>query len=151
MLSKEQTPEVCDATGFHSSKKARFIIKICVINTCLINNINVMATSVYKINKGINKPIEFKGLKAQYIKYLGIGLVALFVLFAILYITGINMYICLGFTALGGTGLFIQVYKLSNKYGEYGMMKKAARRNVPHIVKVRSRKLFFKHDERKTK
>jgi hypothetical protein len=30
--------------------------------------------SVYKINKGINKPIEFKGLKAQYIGYLGIGI-----------------------------------------------------------------------------
>jgi len=27
-------------------------------------------SSVYKINKGINKPIEFKGLKAQYIAYL---------------------------------------------------------------------------------
>src|SRR4029450_6697341 len=26
-----------------------------------------MSTSVYKINKGINKPIEFKGLKARYI------------------------------------------------------------------------------------
>lgn len=111
----------------------------------------MMATSVYKINKGINKPIEFKGLKAQYIKYLGIGLVALLVLFAILYITGINMYICLAFIALSGTGLFMKVYKLSNKYGEYGMMKKVAGRSVPHIVKVRSRKLFFKHDERNTK
>ncbi|MBC7536286.1 MAG: DUF4133 domain-containing protein, partial [Ferruginibacter sp.] len=25
-----------------------------------------MSNSVYQINKGINKPIEFKGLKAQY-------------------------------------------------------------------------------------
>ena len=110
-----------------------------------------MGNSVYKINKGINKPIEFKGLKAQYIKYLGIGLVALLVLFAILYITGINTYFCLAFTVILGTVLFMQVYKLSNKYGEYGMMKKVARRSVPHIVKVCSRKLFFKNDERNTK
>ncbi|MBD0288989.1 MAG: DUF4133 domain-containing protein, partial [Flavisolibacter sp.] len=41
-----------------------------------------MATSVYQINKGINKPIEFKGFKAQYIWYLGGGLVALLILFA---------------------------------------------------------------------
>lgn len=34
-----------------------------------------MSNSVYQINKGINKPIEFKGLKAQYIWYLGGGLV----------------------------------------------------------------------------
>ena len=42
-----------------------------------------MSNSVYQINKGINKPIEFKGLKAQYIWYLGGGLVALLILFAI--------------------------------------------------------------------
>ena len=36
--------------------------------------------------KGINKPLEFKGLKAQYIWYLGGGLVALLILFAIMYI-----------------------------------------------------------------
>ena len=55
-----------------------------------------MSTSVYNINKGINKPIEFKGLKAQYIGYLAAGLVVLLVLFAILYIIGVNMFICLG-------------------------------------------------------
>ncbi|MDB5129720.1 DUF4133 domain-containing protein, partial [Mucilaginibacter sp.] len=37
----------------------------------------------YQINKGINRPIEFKGLKAQYIGYLGSGLVALLILFAV--------------------------------------------------------------------
>ena len=47
-----------------------------------------MASSIYGINKGINKPIEFRGLKAQYIWYLAGGLVGLLVLFAILYISG---------------------------------------------------------------
>ena len=55
-----------------------------------------MSTSVYKINKGINKPIEFKGLKAQYIWYLGGGLLILLILFAILYICGLNSFVCLG-------------------------------------------------------
>ena len=49
-----------------------------------------MSNSVYQINKGINKPIEFKGLKAQYIWYLGGGLVALLIVFAIIYICGIT-------------------------------------------------------------
>ena len=44
-----------------------------------------MGNSVYSVNKGINKSIEFKGLKAQYIWYLGGGVVALLILFAILY------------------------------------------------------------------
>jgi hypothetical protein len=103
-----------------------------------------MANSVYKINKGINKPVEFRGLKAQYIWYLGGGLVILLIVFAILYVIGINTFFCVGFIAILGTGLFIQVYKLSNNYGEHGMMKKVARRSVPHVLKSYSRKVFFK-------
>ena len=34
----------------------------------------------YTINKGINAPLVFKGLKAQYIAYLAVGLVVLLVL-----------------------------------------------------------------------
>jgi hypothetical protein len=79
-----------------------------------------MATSVYNINKGINKPIEFKGLKAQYIGYLGAGLVVLLVLFSVLYITGVNMFICLGLILILGTVLFVFVYKISHQYGQYG-------------------------------
>ena len=103
-----------------------------------------MSRSVYQINKGINKPIEFKGLKAQYIWWLGGGLVILLILFAILYIIGINPFFCVGLIAVTGTGLFIQVNKLSNKYGEHGMMKKIAKGSVPKTVKSYSRKIFFK-------
>jgi len=103
-----------------------------------------MANSVYKINKGINKPVEFRGLKAQYIWYLGGGLVILLILFAILYVMGINTFFCVGLIAVLGTGLFIQVYKLSNKYGEHGMMKKIAKRGVPGVLKSYSRKTFLK-------
>jgi hypothetical protein len=52
-----------------------------------------MATSVYRINKGINKPIEFKGLKAQYIGYLAAGLVLPLVMFAVMYIGTVLPYI----------------------------------------------------------
>jgi len=101
-----------------------------------------MANSVYKINKGINKPIEFKGLKAQYIWYLGIGLLILMILFAILYIVGVNTYVCVAVIILLGTTLFMRVYKLSNKYGEHGMMKETAKKIVPHVLQSRSRKMF---------
>jgi hypothetical protein len=103
-----------------------------------------MSTSVYTINKGINKPIEFKGLKAQYIWFLGGGLLALLILFAVLYICGVNTFICLGLILFLGTVLFLHVYRLSQKYGQYGMMKKAARRGIPHVVKIYSRKTFTK-------
>jgi hypothetical protein len=103
-----------------------------------------MASSIYSINKGVNKSIEFKGLKAQYIWYLGAGLIGLLVLFAILYIAGANTYLCLVIILGCGTFLFTTVYRLNNKYGQYGMMKKAARRMVPTLIKVNSRKQFIR-------
>ena len=102
-----------------------------------------MATSVYNINKGINKPIEFKGLKAQYIGYLGGGLVVLLVLFSILYIIGVNMFICLGLILVLGTLLFVFIYKISNQYGQYGLMKKTARRSIPSHLLCMIRKTFL--------
>ncbi|MBN8856665.1 MAG: hypothetical protein BGO55_06180 [Sphingobacteriales bacterium 50-39] len=99
-------------------------------------------STVYTINKGVNKPVEFKGLKAQYIWWLGGGLIGILILFAILYIIGVNTYVALGF-ALGGAALVIvYVFRMSNTYGEHGMMKKIASRSVPKVIKVRSRRIF---------
>jgi len=97
-----------------------------------------MGNSVYQINKGINKPIEFKGLKAQYIWYLGGGLVALLIFFAIIYICGVNIFICLLLIVSLATVLFMYVYKLSRAYGEYGLMKKVAKKSVPNTIKIYS-------------
>lgn len=99
--------------------------------------------SVYKINKGINKPIEFKGLKAQYIGYLGVGIILLLVIFAILYISGVNVYVCLGLIVMLCTLLFVGVYKLSDTYGQHGLLKKLAKRNIPECVTGRTRKIFI--------
>jgi hypothetical protein len=94
-----------------------------------------MSNSVYQINKGINKSIEFKGLKAQYIWYLGGGLVGLLIIFAIIYIIGVNIFLCLALIVSGGSGLFMYVYKMSHTYGEHGLMKKIARKAVPKVIK----------------
>ena len=91
--------------------------------------------SVYQINKGINKPIEFKGLKAQYIWHLGAGLVALLILFASMYISGINVFVCLFLVVSLGTALFMYIYKLSRTYGEHGLMKKIAKKAIPKVIK----------------
>jgi hypothetical protein len=97
----------------------------------------------YQINKGINKPIEFKGLKAQYIGYLGGGLVALLILFAILYLIGMALYLCLFVIAGSGSYLFYKVFSLSHKYGQHGLLKHNARRYLPTYVKFKSRKIFY--------
>ena len=97
----------------------------------------------YQINKGINRPIEFKGLKAQYIGYLGGGLVALLVLFALLYLIGLAVYLCILIIAGLGSALFYKVFELSHRYGEHGLMKRNARRYLPNYLKFRSRRLFY--------
>lgn len=102
-----------------------------------------MATSVYAINKGINRPIEFKGLKAQYIAYLAIGLVSLLLLFAILYLAGVSLYVCLLLIGGSGAGLFAGVYHLNRTYGPHGLLKKLARRSLPVCVRLTSRRPFL--------
>lgn len=102
-----------------------------------------MANSVYQINKGINQSIEFKGLKAQYIWYLGGGVVALLIVFAAMYIIGLPTYLCIGIILTAGTFLVMKIYGMSNKYGEHGLMKALARKQVPKLIKSRSRKVFM--------
>lgn len=102
-----------------------------------------MANSVYQINKGINQSIEFKGLKAQYIWYLGGGVVALLIVFAVIYIIGLPAYLCIGTILTAGTFLVMRIYGMSNKYGEHGLMKALARKQVPKEIKSRSRKTFM--------
>lgn len=102
-----------------------------------------MANSVYQINKGINRSIEFKGLKAQYIWYLGGGVVGLLIVFAVMYIIGLPTYLCIGIILAAGTILVMKIYGMSNKYGEHGLMKALARKQVPKVIQSRSRKIFM--------
>lgn len=99
-------------------------------------------SSVYQINKGINKPIEFKGLRAQYIAYLAVGLVLLLISFAVLYICGLSLFIILPVIIGLGSGLFFTVFRLSHRFGEHGLMKYFAKRQLPRYLKFNSRKVF---------
>ncbi len=98
--------------------------------------------AVYQINKGINRPIEFRGLKAQYIGYMAAGLVALLILFAVMYIAGVSLWICLSVITALGILLVTQIYRLSHSFGPYGLLKRTARRYVPRYLILRSRNLF---------
>lgn len=99
--------------------------------------------ALYQINKGINKPIEFKGLKAQYVAYLAIGLVLLLIGFAVMYILGISVLMSLIIISVLGSGLCYEVFRLSHKYGEHGLMKKSAKRYLPEHLKFSTRNIFL--------
>jgi len=102
-----------------------------------------MQNSVYRVNKGINQSIEFKGLKAQYIWYLGAGVVLLMIVFAMLYIIGLPSLLCVGLIGVAGALMVFKIYRMSQKYGEYGMMKALAAKQAPKNIKVRSRRVFI--------
>ncbi|MGN6493164.1 MAG: DUF4133 domain-containing protein [Agriterribacter sp.] len=101
-----------------------------------------MGNSVYQINKGVNRSIEFKGLKAQYIWWLGALVTGLLVLFAVLYICGVHALICIGVVGLLSTLGIVRVYHISNTYGEHGMMVKMAKTKIPKVIIVKSRKVW---------
>jgi hypothetical protein len=101
-----------------------------------------MSSTVYTINKGVNRPVEFRGLKGQYIWWLAGGVVALLAVFAGLYIAGVNPFVCIGFVGVAGFVLFWQVYRLSRVYGVHGWMKRGAARRLPTRIRSGSRRVF---------
>lgn len=101
-----------------------------------------MNNSIYQINKGINKSIEFKGLRAQYIWYFGGLVMCLLIIYAALYICGAGTIISLSVTGGSAACGTVHIFKLSRKYGEHGLMKAAARKRVPKVLKSYSRRFF---------
>jgi len=94
----------------------------------------------FNINKGIGRTVEFKGLKAQYLFIFAGGLLGLLVFMMIMYMVGVNMYLCL-ILGIGSTSLLIwQTFRLNGKYGEHGLMKLGARKKHPRYII--SRKYF---------
>lgn len=102
-----------------------------------------MANSIYTVNKGINRSIEFRGLRAQYIGYLAVGLVALFLLFTALFLAGVSLLVCLLSVLCSGAALFAGVYRLNRTFGPHGLLKRMALRSLPRCVRVRSRRQFL--------
>lgn len=88
----------------------------------------------YGINKGIGKNVEFKGLQAQYLFIFAGGLLAVFVVFVILYMAGINQWVCIAFGVVAASILVWFTFHLNAKYGEYGLMKLLARRQHPRYL-----------------
>ncbi|MDR1182342.1 MAG: DUF4133 domain-containing protein [Bacteroidales bacterium] len=96
----------------------------------------------YQVFKGINKTVEFKGLRAQYLVYFVVGIIILFMLFIILRLFNVNIVGSL-ITVIGlALMLIVSVFRMNSKYGQYGLMKKQARRRCPRFLISRK---SFKH------
>lgn len=104
----------------------------------------------YSINKGIGKSVEFKGLVAQYLFIFAGGLLAVFVVFVIMYMAGVSQWICIGFGIIAASVLVWLTFHLNEKYGEHGLMKVFARANHPHyLINRKVPRLLFHKKRRK--
>ena len=86
----------------------------------------------YPVNKGIGRSPEFKGLKSQYLFVFAGGLLALFVVFVIMYMAGIDQWVCIGFGVVSASVLVWVTFR--TKYGEWGLMKLHALRSHPRYI-----------------
>lgn len=98
--------------------------------------------AVYPINKGVARPITFKGLVGVYILYLLLGLAGLLLLFGILYVLRVEIWLILLLVLMLGAVLFTLVFRLSKRFGEHGLSKYLAGRRLPNGIRFGSRRLF---------
>ncbi len=103
----------------------------------------------YNITKVIGKSVEFKGLKSQYLFIFAGGLLSVFVVFVIMYMVGIDQWICITFGLIAASVLVWLTFNLNQKFGENGLMKLMAvrkhpryliNRKTPHCLFKRKRK-----------
>ena len=85
----------------------------------------------YPVNKGAGNPVEFKGLKSQYLFVFAGGLVTVLLAVVILYLAGVDQWICIPFGTVSGGLLAWAVFRLNARYGEHGLMKLLAEKRRP--------------------
>lgn len=88
----------------------------------------------FGINKGIGKSVEFHGLKSQYLFIFAGGLLAVFVIFVVMYMAGVGQWICIGFGVVAASVLVMLTFNLNARYGEHGLMKLMAKRQHPRYL-----------------
>jgi hypothetical protein len=97
----------------------------------------------FPLNKGVNKPVEFKGLVgSRYIFLLLAGLGALFLGYIALHVAGLSSYLTLPLALGAGFCWVTRVFALSARYGEHGAMKQTAKTRQPKHLVNRTPRLF---------
>ncbi len=101
----------------------------------------------YNIHRGVDKPVEFKGLFGQYLFIFVCGVLLTFVVFVVLYLSGVDQTVCFGFAVCASLLLGAGTFRLQAKYGRFGLLKRFAsmrhprrivhRRSIYRLIKIR--------------
>ena len=93
----------------------------------------------YPVNKGAGNPVEFNGLKSQYLFVFAGGLAMVLLMVVFLYLTGVDQWICLSFGIMSGRLLVLVIFRLNACYGEHGLLKLLAEKRHPRYLIHRKR------------
>lgn len=97
------------------------------------------------INKGIGKSVEFQGLKSQYLFIFAGGLLAVFIIFVVMFMAGVSQWVCIGFGLVAASVLVWLTFSLNARYGEHGLMKLFARQQHPrYLLNRKATKRLFR-------
>lgn len=104
----------------------------------------------YTIHKGVDKPVEFKGLQSQYLVVFAAGLLTSFLLVVALHLCGVSQLTCFGVGIALAFGVIFTTFRLNARYGRYGLMKFLAAKLRPRrIISRRSLHRLIRRDNAK--
>lgn len=87
----------------------------------------------YRRNTARHRVLSLR-LKAQYLFIFAGGLLAVFVVFVILYMAGVDQWVCIAFGVAAASVLVWLTFRLNARYGEHGLMKLLAARRHPRYL-----------------
>ena len=76
---------------------------------------------------------------SQYLFIFAGGLLAILIAFMVLYMAGVNQWICIALGVISASVLVWATFHLNAKYGEWGLMKMQAAKNHPRYIINRKR------------
>lgn len=72
--------------------------------------------TTFEIHKGVDAPVEFKGLRSQYLFICAGGLIGAFLIVVVLYMCGVGQFLCLGVGGALAAGVVMLTYRLNEKW-----------------------------------
>lgn len=102
----------------------------------------------YQMNKGVGRGVEFKGLTAMYLFAFVAGLAVVLLAVIVLYLAGVDQWVCIPSGILSGSLLVWLVFRLNARYGEHGLMKMLAEQRHPRYL-IHRKRLFRLLTQRK--
>lgn len=90
--------------------------------------------AAFDIHKGVDAPVEFKGLRSQYLFICAGGLIGSFLLIVAMNMVGFGHVVCLFTGVAMAVGVVTITFRLNDKYGTFGLMKAFSVRLHPRRI-----------------